>query len=129
MAEPAVQADNAKFRSHSKAVAEMQPLVERFREYKDVVAQITETEELLKDPDMRELAQEEIRRSRRGATRCSPTSRSCSCPRIPNDAKNIILEIRAGTGGDEASLFAADLFRMYSRFAERNDWKIEMLST
>src|SRR5690349_14877789 len=61
MAEPAVQADTAKFRTHSKAVAEMQPLVERFREYKDVIAQINATEELLKDPDMRELAQEELR--------------------------------------------------------------------
>ena len=128
MADPAVQADNAKFRAHSKAVAEMQPLVEAFRQYKAVVAEITGNEELLKDPDMRELAQEELKALEARRDALVADLKVMLVPKDPNDAKNIILEIRAGTGGDEASLFAADLFRMYSRFAERNGWKIEMMS-
>jgi peptide chain release factor 1 len=128
MGDPAVQADNAKFRAHSKAVAEMQPLVESFREYKRVLAQIAENEELLKDPDMRELAQDEMKTLEARRDALLAELKVLLVPKDPNDAKNIILEIRAGTGGDEASLFAADLFRMYSRFAERNSWKIEMMS-
>src|SRR4029453_16045780 len=93
-----------------------------------VITQITENEELLKDPDMRELAQDEMKAllARRDALLAD--IKVLLVPKDRNDAKNIILEIRAGTGGDEASLFAADLFRMYTRFAERNGWKIEMLS-
>ena len=128
MADPAVQADNAKFRGHSKALAEMQPLVERFRDYKDVVAQIAAAEEMLKDPDMRELAQEEIGQLAGRRDALLADIKVLLIPKDPNDAKNVILEIRAGTGGDEAALFASDLFRMYSRFAERQAWKIEVLS-
>ncbi len=128
MAEPAVQADQAKFRSHSKAVAEMQPLVDKFREYKDVVAQINATEELLKDPDMRELAQEEMRQLEGRRDVLLADMKVLLVPKDPNDAKNVVLEIRAGTGGDEAALFASDLFRMYSRYAERQGWKIEVLN-
>ena len=128
MADPAVQADNAKFRGHSKALAEMQPLVERFRDYKDVVAQIAAAEEMLKDPDMRELAQEEIGQLAGRRDALLADIKVLLIPKDPNDAKNVIIEIRAGTGGDEAALFASDLFRMYSRFAERQAWKIEVLS-
>src|SRR5215831_7499000 len=128
MADPAVQADNAKFRSHSKTVADMQPLVERFREYKDVLAQITATEEMLKDPDMHELAQEELAQLQQRRDALLADIKVLLVPKDPNDAKNVILEIRAGTGGDEAALFASDLFRMYSRFAERQGWKIEVMS-
>jgi peptide chain release factor 1 len=128
MAEPAVQGDSAKFRSHSKAVAEMQPLVERFRDYKDVVAQINATEELLKEPDMRELAQEELRQLVERRDVLLADIKVLLVPKDPNDAKNVVLEIRAGTGGDEAALFASDLFRMYSRYAERRGWKLEVLN-
>jgi len=128
MATPAVQADNAKFRSHSKAIAEMQPLVDKYREYKDVATQIAATEEMLKDPDMRELAQEEMTQLEARREVLLADIKILLVPKDPNDAKNIILEIRAGTGGDEAALFAADLFRMYNRFAERNGWKVELLS-
>ncbi|HEY7542445.1 MAG TPA: PCRF domain-containing protein, partial [Methylomirabilota bacterium] len=100
MAEPAVQADSAKFRSHSKTVAEMQPLVERFRDYKDAVAQINATEELLKDPDMRELAQEELRQLEQRRDALLAEIKVLLVPKDPNDAKNVVLEIRAGTGGD-----------------------------
>src|SRR5918992_505572 len=102
MADPAVQGDSARFRNHSKALAEIQPLVERFREYKDVIAQLTAAEELLKDPDMRELAQEEVAslESRRDAL--LEELKILLVPKDPNDEKNVVLEIRAGTGGDEA---------------------------
>src|SRR5436309_13554828 len=119
MADPAVQADSTKFRAHSKALAEMQPIVDKFRDYKDVVSQVAATEELLKDPDMRELAQEEMRELELRRDARIAEIKVLLVPKDPNDAKNVILEIRAGTGGDEAALFAADLFRMYSRYAER----------
>ncbi len=128
MADPAVQADQAKFRSHSKAIAEMQPLVDAYHEYRDVVAQIAATEELLKDPDMAELAQEELTQLQTRRDALDSQLKTLLIPKDPNDAKNVILEIRAGTGGDEAALFAADLFRMYSRYAERNGWKIDIMS-
>jgi peptide chain release factor 1 len=128
MADPAIQGDTVKFRAHSKSLADMQPLVDAFRQYKDAVAQITATGELLKDPDMKELAQEELRtlESRRDALLAE--IKVLLVPKDPNDAKNVVLEIRAGTGGDEAALFASDLFRMYSRFAERQGWRIEVLN-
>ena len=129
MATPAVQADNAKFRTLSKGVAELQELVDRYREYKDVAAEIAATEEMLKDPDMRELAQEEMPTLTARRDALVADLKVLLVPKDPNDAKNIILEIRAGTGGDEAALFASDLFRMYNRFAERNGWKVETLST
>ena len=78
---------------------------------------------------MRELAQEELRGLKSGATRCSPRSRFCSSRRIPNDEKNVVLEIRAGTGGEEAALFAYELFRMYNKFAEKQGWRVEVMST
>jgi peptide chain release factor 1 len=128
MGDPAVQADNAKFRSHSKTLSDMEPLVERFREYKHVAAQITATEELVQDPDMRELAQEELTGLQQRRDGLVADLKVLLVPKDPNDAKNVILEIRAGTGGDEAALFASDLFRMYSRFAERHGWKIEVMT-
>ena len=128
MGDPAVQADTTKFRSHSKALSDMQPLVDAFREYKTVVADLAAAEEMLKDPDMRELAEEEV--ASLTAQRDSLTSqiKVLLVPKDPNDEKNVILEIRAGAGGDEAALFASDLFRMYSRYAERQGWKVDVLN-
>src|SRR5688572_24272751 len=128
IADPLVQGDTAKFRSHSKALAEIQPLVDHFREYKHVVAQITATEELVKDPDMRELAQEELRSLEARRDTLLAEIKILLVPKDPNDEKNVVLEIRAGTGGDEAALFASDLFRMYSRYAERQGWRLELLN-
>ncbi len=128
MANPSVQSDTATFRSHSKALAEMQPLVDQFRQYKDVIAQITAAEELLKDPDMRELAQEELGDLTGRRDQLLASLKVLLVPKDPNDEKNVVLEIRAGTGGDEAALFAGDLFRMYSRYAERQGWKLEALN-
>src|SRR3954466_1510468 len=128
MADPSVQSDNARFRENSKALAEIQPLVEHFKKYKEVVGQIEATQELLKDPDMRELAQDEMRELEAARDTLLDEIKVLMVPKDPNDAKNVVLEIRAGTGGDEAALFAADLFRMYSRYAERQGWKIEVLN-
>jgi peptide chain release factor 1 len=128
MADPSVQSDNARFRENSKALAEIQPLVEQFRRYKDVVSQIEATQELLKDPDMRELAQEEMKSLEPTRDSLLAEIKVLLVPKDPNDAKNVVLEIRAGTGGDEAALFASDLFRMYSRYAERQGWRIDVLN-
>jgi peptide chain release factor 1 len=128
MADPSVQSDNARFRENSKALAEIQPLIEHFRRYKDAVSQIEATQELLKDPDMRELAQEEMKTLEATRDTLLAEIKVLLVPKDPNDAKNVVLEIRAGTGGDEAALFASDLFRMYSRYAERQGWRIEVLN-
>src|SRR5687768_5359444 len=128
MASPAVQSDTATFRSHSKALAEIQPLVETFRQYKEVISQINAAEDMLADPDMRELAQEELGSLTAERDRLLTEMKHLLVPKDPNDAKNVVLEIRAGTGGDEAALFAGDLFRMYSRYAERQGWKVDVLN-
>jgi peptide chain release factor 1 len=128
MATPAVQGDTTTFRNHSKALAEIQPLVQSFRRYKDVVSQLNAAEELLKDPDMRELAQEELATLTAERDRLLDELKLLLVPKDPNDEKNVVLEIRAGTGGDEAALFAGDLFRMYSRYAERQGWKVDVMN-
>ncbi|HXG56575.1 MAG TPA: peptide chain release factor 1 [Vicinamibacterales bacterium] len=128
MGEPSVQADTTKFRTHSKALAEMQPLVDAYREYKAVQGELDATQELLKDPEMRELAQDDVRGLEERREALLSQIRLLLIPKDPNDQKNVVLEIRAGTGGDEAALFANDLFRMYSRFVERQGWKIEVLN-
>src|SRR5437867_3519374 len=126
-----VQSDPSEYRKHAKALADVEPLVERFRAYKTVVRDITETEELAAgaDADMRELAREELKSlvARRDAI--VGDLKTMLVPKDPNDGKNVILEIRPGTGGDEAALFAAELFRMYSKFAERQGWRLEVMST
>ena len=128
LATPGVQGDTTTFRNHSKALAEIQPLVERFREYKTVVSDINGAEEMLKDPDMRELAQEELATLTATRDRLLDDIKVLLVPKDPNDEKNVVLELRAGTGGDEAALFAGDLFRMYSRYAERQGWKIDVMN-
>src|SRR3954465_885 len=96
LATPAVQADNAKFRNHSKAIAEMQPLIDRFREYKAIVAEMAGNEELLADPDMREMAEEEVKRLSLLRDAALADLKILLVPKDPNDAKNVILEIRGG---------------------------------
>ncbi len=128
MADPAVQADTVKFRTHSKELSEMQPLIEHFRDYRDVASQIAATEELTRDPDMRELAHEELKSLLARRDTLLAELKVLLIPKDPNDSKNVVLEIRAGAGGDEAALFASDLFRMYSRYAERQGWRLEILN-
>src|ERR687897_2656935 len=98
MASPSVQSDTATFRTHSKALAEIQPLVETFRHYKDVIRDLTAAEDLLQDPDMRELAQEELVALTAERDRLLGEIKILLVPKDPNDEKNVVLEIRAGTG-------------------------------
>src|SRR5881394_982090 len=126
-----VQSDPSEYRKQAKALADVEPLVEKFREYKAIVRDLAETEELAGsgDGDMRELAREELKSliARRDAA--LKDLKILLIPKDPNDEKNILVEIRAGTGGDEAALFAGDLFRMYTKFAERQGWRLEVMST
>jgi peptide chain release factor 1 len=126
-----VQADPPQYRTHAKALAEIEPVVEKFRLYRAVVSEITQTEELAAgdDAEMQALAQEELPGLKARAEALLAEIRILLIPKDPNDAKNVVLEIRAGTGGDEAALFAADLFRMYSRYAERQGWHVDVLSS
>jgi peptide chain release factor 1 len=126
-----VQADQSQYRTHAKALAEIEPVVEKFRDYKAVVSEITQAEELAAsdDPEMQALAQEELPGLKARAESLLGEIKILLIPRDPNDEKNVVLEIRAGTGGDEAALFAADLFRMYSRYAERQGWRVDVLSS
>src|SRR5687767_7889158 len=126
-----VQSDQAEYRKAAKQLSDLEPLVQKYREYKTVQKDIEGSEELVRgaDADMRELAQEEMKGLEEKREAILAELRVLLIPKDPNDEKNVILEIRAGTGGDEAALFAADLFRMYSRFAERQRWKLEVMSS
>ena len=131
IADPAVQADQQEYRRHTRALSEIQPLVEQFREYKAVVEELAETRELAAgdDEDLRELAEQELSILEERRDTLLDAIKVLLLPKDPNDEKNVVLEIRAGTGGDEAGLFASDLFRMYQRFAEEQGWRVEVLSS
>jgi len=128
---PQVQSDPAEVRKHGKALSEIEPVVELFREYKTVLRDIAHTEELAgtSDADMRELAVEELKSLTARRDTLVNELKTLLVPKDPNDEKNVVLEIRAGTGGDEAALFAAELFRMYNKFAERQRWRVEVMSS
>ena len=125
------QSDPGQYRTHSKALSDIQPVVEKFRDYKAVVSEIAQTRELADGPDadLRELAEQELAELESRRDDLLAEIRGLMVPKDPNDEKNVVLEIRAGAGGDEAGLFAGDLFRMYTRFAERRRWKVDVLST
>jgi peptide chain release factor 1 len=131
ISDAAVQADSNQYRTHTKALSEIQPLVEKFREYKMVMTEIAQAQELAKgsDDDMRALAEQELVALEEQRDDLLTEIKILLVPKDPNDAKNVMLEIRAGTGGDEAGLFANDLFRMYTRFAEQRGWKMDIMST
>jgi peptide chain release factor 1 len=126
-----VQADPNEMRKHAKALAELEPLVETYRDYKIVASEIAQAEEMVagSDPDMRDLAKEELKSLTARRDAMLAELKILLVPKDPNDQKNVVLEIRAGTGGDEAALFAGELFRMYSKYAERQGWKIEVMSS
>ncbi len=128
LAQPEVVNDNARFRELSREFAQLEPLTASLRAYDDAGRDLAAAQELLRDPDMRELAESEVAalESRREAL-----DRELNLLLLPKDARdeaNIFLEVRAGTGGDEAAIFAGDLFRMYTRYAERQGWRTEVLS-
>lgn len=113
---------------YSKELSDLDEVVEVYRKYKSVLERIEENKSLLKDKDLGELAREELEELDREHSELEEKLRLLLLPKDPNDAKNVFLEIRGGTGGDEAALFAADLFRMYTRYAEANRWKVEVIS-
>jgi peptide chain release factor 1 len=125
---PEVLNDHEKCQKAGKALSDLETPVLKFRELKKVRQDLAEAHAMLADPDMKEMAEEEVARLAPQETALEEELRLLLLPKDPNDEKNVVLEIRAGTGGDEASLFAAEIFRMYTRFAEQHHWKIETLS-
>ena len=130
LSDPEVIADQVRFRAYSREYAEIEPVVRCFDDFRRAQAQIVDAESLLQDddPDMRELAEEDLSAGRDRLKSLDAELQTLLLPRDPNDRSNVFLEIRAGTGGDEAAIFAGDLFRMYSRYAENRGWKIEILN-
>ena len=128
LADPGVVDNLDDFRKLSQERAEIHPVVEAFAEYRKAEGDLAAAEEMAKDASMREFAQSEIVAARGRIEALGAELQKMLLPRDPNDEKNLFLEIRAGTGGDESALFAGDLFRMYSRFAERNRWQVELVS-
>ena len=133
ISDPAVQADQQEYRIHTKALSEIQPLIEQFRAYKAAVEEMAQAKELAEGPEedeeLRELAEQELTELEARRDALLNEIKVLLVPKDPNDEKNVVLEIRAGTGGDEAGLFAADLFRMYTRYAESRGWRVEVLSS
>lgn len=124
--------DQNRFRSLSKEYAQLEPLVNCYKAYQDCLANIVHAQKLLEeeqDQDMRALAAEELEENEALEQRLSAELQLLLLPQDPDDASNVFLEIRAGTGGDEAALFAGSLFRMYSRYAELTGWQVEVMST
>jgi peptide chain release factor 1 len=120
--------DLDQFRRLSREHAELEPVVALFNQYRDIEQHVTEAQELLTDPELKGLAESEIRAGRERLASLEAELQKMLLPKDPNDERNIFLEIRAGTGGDESALFAGDLCRMYSRYAERQGWQVEVIS-
>lgn len=125
-----VIAKQSQFRAYSKEYAEIEPVIATFRELRKVQADLEGAQALLKDsdPDLREMAEEEVAQAREALVKLEDRLQRMLLPKDPNDGRNVYLEIRAGTGGDEAAIFSGDLFRMYSRYAEKQGWRVEVLS-
>ena len=130
ISDPKVVQDRELYQKYLREHNELSPIVEVYREYRRVRRGIDESEELLREAesDIRQMAREEIERLTAEKERLEVELKKLLLPKDPNDNKNILLEIRAGTGGEEAGLFAGDLFRMYNRYAERQRWKVEILT-
>jgi peptide chain release factor 1 len=125
--DPDVSSNPAELKSLGKTRSDLEPVVETIREYKSILQQISEAEELIGDNEMKEFALEELDRLRPLVPEIEERLKLQLLPRDPNDDKSVIIEIRPAAGGDEAGLFAAELFRMYTRYAERNNWKYDVI--
>src|SRR5579863_7384884 len=126
LASPDIVNDSAKYQKTAKAHSEIAPIVEKYREYKDLTKGIADSRAMLadeKDPEMRAYAQEELNKLEARVGSVEEDLKVLLLPKDPNDEKDVILEIRAGTGGEEATLFVAEMFRMYTRYAETQGWK------
>jgi peptide chain release factor 1 len=131
MADPEVLGDHEKYQKIAKQHRDLEPVVDKFREYRQVRTGIADARAMLaeSDPEIRAMAQDELTTLEAREPQIEEDLKLLLLPKDPNDEKNVVLEIRAGTGGDEASLFAAEIFRMYSRFAEQHRWRVEVLSS
>ena len=132
MIDPEIISNTVELQKLAKEHAELEPIVMKYREYNKVKNTLEEDKEMLKeklDDEMKELLKEEIAEHEENLERLEQELKILLLPKDPNDEKNVIVEIRAGAGGDEAGLFAGDLFRMYSRYAERHGWKVEIMSS
>ena len=128
IADPEVIANTSEWTKFMKEHAEIEEVALKYKEYKQVQQSIEEAQEMLNDPEMRELAEEELYENKEKLPKIEEELKILLIPKDPDDDKNIICEIRAGAGGDEAALFAGTLYRMYSMYAERKHWKIEVLN-
>jgi peptide chain release factor 1 len=128
LAEPDVVNNMDSYRKITREHSDITPVVALFAEYQKSEADIAAAQEMGKDPEMREFAEEEIKAGKARLEQIEIDMQKALLPKDPNDEKNIFLEVRAGTGGDESALFAGDLFRMYTRYAERNRWQVEVIS-
>jgi len=128
LAEPETAADMDRFRKLSRERAELEPVAAAFNEYAAAEADLETAQGLLADPEMKEMAQEEIERSRAVIEDLEARLQVLLLPRDPDDDRSVFLEIRAGTGGDESALFSGDLLRMYARYAEQRGWRVELMS-
>jgi peptide chain release factor 1 len=130
LSDPKIVQDRDAYKKYVREHAELSKIVTVYRQYKQTLQSLEESQELLKDadPDIKELARDEIAGLNREKEIIEVELKALLLPKDPNDSKNVILEIRAGTGGEEAALFAGDLFRMYSRFAENRSWKVEVMT-
>lgn len=128
ISDEAATEDMATFTRWTREHSELSPLVEDFLEYTEIVKMISDLSELINDPDMKELAESELLDAEKRKTELETSLQTGLLPKDENDDRNVFLEIRAGTGGDESALFAADLLRMYAKFAELRKWKLEIIS-
>ncbi|MDY6891279.1 MAG: peptide chain release factor 1 [Pseudomonadota bacterium] len=130
LGDAAVIAEQTRFRDYSREYAELEPVVQCFARWRQAGEDLAAAEQMLgeEDAEMREMAREEIASARARRETLEAELQRLLLPKDPNDQRNVFLEIRAGTGGDEAALFAGDLFRMYCRYAERNGWRVEVIS-
>jgi peptide chain release factor 1 len=133
LADPEVLGDNKRYQKAAKAHSDLGEIVNRYQEYKETEKALNETRTMLResgmDPDMKAMAEEELANLEQRMAECSSSLKLLLLPKDPNDERNVIVEIRAGTGGDEATLFVSDIFRMYSRYAERQGWHVDILSS
>jgi len=131
LGKPEVVSDHIRYQKYAKTRSELEPVVELFRQLKSAVRQLSETREMLEETDEEELqtlAKEEVERLEKERDQLTQDIKFLLLPKDPNDDRNVLLEIRAGTGGDEAALFAQEIYRMYARFAERQNWRVEVMS-
>ncbi len=128
MSTPEVYSDPAVYAKCAREQKELSPVVECYRRYMNLKRDMEDAQELMEDPEMRDFAQEEYSIARDGMESCEEELKILLLPRDPNDSRNVIMEIRGGVGGEEGMLFASDLYRMYSMYAERRGWKIDIVN-